>query len=140
MASVWHGSRDRIETFNLEKAGRTGNASNGALGIWFSFGDDLAGRYAGNGGYLYELELTEEPEYRMTVRELMHLHEEAGDLDCTEREVEFYDRMRRDLISRGYARIHIVERSGATEMGIFLDPAKVRILSILHEECPLPSP
>lgn len=127
---LWHGSDRIFKTFSLDSAGRTDNASNGALGIWCTYEHayDTAKRFAGENGALYGIEEPTGKIFDMPVRDLATHNDECRRHGDDDGEVGYYDRIRHDLIAAGYDRINIIERHGGADMCVLLEPEKIRIL------------
>ncbi|WP_411839697.1 hypothetical protein [Paracoccus sp. ME4] len=127
---LWHGSNRIFRTFSLDRAGRTDNASNGALGIWCAYEStyDLAKRFAGDNGALYGIEEPSGRIFDMPVGDLARHNDKCRRHGDHDGQVGYYDRIRRDLIDAGYDRIDIIERHGGADMCVLLEPERIRIL------------
>lgn len=129
-----HGSPLRLDAFTLEHAGRCGNATNGAMGLWVTTEVWIAERFSqGDGGFIYEVLPSPGRVMDLTVRKLQNLHTEADNLEDEAgigAALSFYDDIRRRLIAEGYSQVHIIERDGSAPTRIILDPENAKIIDI----------
>lgn len=142
LGPFYHGSREDFDKFTLEHAGRTDNASNGALGVWCTPRRDFAAKYAADGGTLYEIMAPDRAAYHMTLEELRHLYNTLGFQPSVEEEVAAYDEYRRKLIRSGYGRIDVYELNGSVGNVIILDPEAIEIVArhrFEPEQAPAPA-
>ena len=128
---LWHGSKKIFTKFALTFCGRGDHATNGALGIWCAFGSDeeLAEQFAGRTGAVYGIRNPAGTVYPMDINELRDLHDAAYNLGDDAAQTAFYDRIRLDLIAKGYGCIDIVELDGQHSMCIVLDAEAAHIVS-----------
>ena len=129
---IYHGSKLLFDAFSLDNAGRSGNDTNGALGIWVTTLPWLAESF-GSEGYLYEVSPPPGEIKEQSLEWLMDINDEAYEIrtaEGTDAAIAFYDKIRTDLIAKGYGQLWILEDNGTAPTRVYLDPAKTSILSV----------